>query len=202
MGNHPHLRGEFPPVLRQQRQRRGDGAGPQRPLRRAGRRELAQMGALRAPLRPGPGAERDQPPRLRRRDRPVRPELDAAQAHGAGALQARGGEHDALGRQPRGRLLGRRPALRLHVQVRQPEHVQSVQPGGEPEAARRGHALRGEARRLGLGRVDPAGPHGSALRLEPGRHLRVHAAGGRPRGRDADGSPRGHRGEPGQPAWR
>ena len=67
------------------------GAGPlrhhhHRPLPE----RLPEVGAGRPALRPRGRAERGQPVRLHRRDRPVRPGLDPAQAHRARPLQARG----------------------------------------------------------------------------------------------------------------
>ena len=70
-------------------------------------------------VRPRP-QEPHEPFRLRldRRGRPVRPGLDAAQAHDARPVQARGRQrHDRRQRQGRG-LHGRRRAVRLHLQVR------------------------------------------------------------------------------------
>lgn len=64
------------------------GAQP-RALWRPG--QLVRLGQVARSLRPRPGTERGEPLRLDRGDRSVRPGLDAAQAHRAWPLQARGG---------------------------------------------------------------------------------------------------------------
>ena len=79
-------------------------------------------------LRPGEGAERGQPVRLGRRGRPVPAGLDAAQAHRARPVEARGRDDRGGQGRPGRRVHGRRRALRLHLQVR-------LRPGGCAAAA-------------------------------------------------------------------
>ena len=65
------------------------------------------------------GPERAEPLRLGRRDRPLRPALDAGEAHRAGPAQARGRQRAHRQGRPGRRVHGRRPGLRVRLQVRQ-----------------------------------------------------------------------------------
>ncbi len=120
-----------------------------RPLRRRAGAVRALVGDLRPPLRPRQDAQRGEPVRLRRRAQPVGPELDAGQAHRDGTAQARGRQHLRHRRRHRGGLQRRRRTLRLHVQVRLEQEdaagYGSRRDGAQPDAARRGHALRRQA---------------------------------------------------------
>ena len=210
-------RGELQPVL----------PGPERPRHHAARTERREQ-ALRPPQHGRPGQqrprvvgrraalqradaglrERAEPLRLGRRDRPDGPRLDPGQAHRAGSLQARGGEHPDRPERPRRGVLRRRRALRLHLQVHLQGALRRLGLGGrtpaQHDAAERRRPLRRAVhRRLAgrrdrrhrqaprrrrvrrRGRVDPAGEE---RRLDGDRHERrrgagLHAAGGRPRRR-------------------
>lgn len=119
VGHVPDGRGELQPVLRQ----RGDPGRRQgqvlaRPLSHPGGRQRAQVGAGRRALGRGRRTERGVPARLGRRDRPVRSGLDPAQADGARPAEARGRPSHPGQRPSRGRVHGRRRALRVPLQVR------------------------------------------------------------------------------------
>ena len=66
----------------------------------------------------------------------------------------------------------------------------------ESLAAGVGHPLRRQIRRLRFRRVDSARARGAAGRLDAGRNLDLHPSRRRRRGRHADGSPGGCRGQP------
>ena len=83
------------------------------------------------------GAARAVPLRLGRRGRPVRPGVDAAQAHDARPLQARGRQRHDRRERPGRRLHGRRRAVRLHLQVRLRGHLR---PGHRPAGPATQHA--------------------------------------------------------------
>ncbi|CAA9235170.1 MAG: Putative phosphatase, partial [uncultured Corynebacteriales bacterium] len=227
VGDDPDRRGELQPVLRRRRRGPGRGQAGAGPVRRLHHRalpeRLPQVGAGRPALRPGGRAARGQPVRLHRRDRPVRPGLDAAQAHRPRPLQARGREHQGRQGRPGGGVHGRRRAVRLHLQVRLlPEDAPGPPPGRprvEQAAARGRHPVRREVhRRLAAGRdrrqrpaavgrrvrrvraVDPADRRQAQLRARLHRRAGAgaHPAGRRHGRRDQDGPAGGHRAQPGQ----
>ena len=156
-------RGEHQPVLRDH----GTPAGVRhvvRPLRHRGGPERRPWAHRRPPLRPGGGAARALPLRLDRRGRPLRHEVDAAQAHDAGPLQARGRQRRRLrrsghavaymGDDEKGEYLYKfvsadtvRPAVPARREA--PQHA----------AARPGHAVRRGADRR---QADPATPSTTA----------------------------------------
>ncbi len=135
-------RGELQPVLQGHRHRPAGGA--LRPLPHPGHARLAR-------LRPALGRhlggvrQRAQPVRLDRRGRPVRPALHAGEAHRDGSLQARGRQRDRQPRRARGRLHGRRRALRLPLPLRvegpAPRARRQLAPPRQPLAAQRGRPV-------------------------------------------------------------
>jgi len=142
-----HRRGELRRLLRQRRDRRRPGVAERAgPLRDGPGRLRAQVGDRRRPFRADPRAQRGEPLRLGRRDRSVRPRLDAPQAHRARALQARGGQSAGLGHRGAHDLHGRRREVRVRLQVRRRRTdaagVLAGRPGGQRAPARRGHPLR------------------------------------------------------------
>ena len=105
LGHVPDLRGELQPVLRPRPgERRADGRPA--PLRPAERRQRARLGDAGRTLRRLARAERVQPLRLGGRDRPLRPEQHAGEAHGARPHRARGRDGHARARRARGRVHG------------------------------------------------------------------------------------------------
>ena len=87
VGHLAHLRGELPRLLLGQARRRPSG-GRATTSAMACRGNWLQLGQLLRPLRRRQGAERAQPLRLDGRDRSVRPDLDAEEAHGARAASS------------------------------------------------------------------------------------------------------------------
>ena len=144
-------RGELQRILPQPR--RDSRRAALRPERQRRRPRLARR---RPPLRRHRQPrvpQRAEPLRVDRRDRPRRPDLDAGQAHRARPLQARGRERQHREERARGRLPGRRRALRLPLQVRLEGPLRRLeQPGrsrAQQDAAHRGHPVR----RAVLGRL-------------------------------------------------
>ena len=109
-------------------------------IRPKGRR--LPLARVRRALRRRQASERAQPLRLGGRDRSLRSGLGAGQAHRAGAFQPRRRvDHAFERRAPRG-LHGRRPRIRIHLQVRVARPRKHLRPRGEPRSARPRHALR------------------------------------------------------------
>ena len=77
-----------------------------------------QLARPRRALRRGEKSERAEPPRLGGRGRSVRPDEHAGQAHRARPRRARRGVGGGDEGRPRGGVLGRGRALRVHLQVR------------------------------------------------------------------------------------
>ena len=106
---------------------------------------LSLAGARRA-LGCEEAPERVPPLRLGGGDRPARPGQRAGQAHRARPRRARrrlGGRHQG---RPCGGVLGRRRALRIHLQVRQPRQDRAGRRQGQCHAAGPRHAVRGPLR--------------------------------------------------------
>jgi hypothetical protein len=102
------------------------------------------------PLRHAAHTQRAQPLRLDRRGRPDGPGQHAGQAHGAGPGAHEGAWVGGDARRPRGGVLGRGRALRVHLQVRQPRPHRAGRQrqdggAGQRRAAGPRHAVRGEA---------------------------------------------------------
>ena len=142
VGHRAVRRGELQPVLRRERHARD------RPVRHPDERGRSRLVDGRPALRRPPAGlrERGQPVRLDRRGRPRGPHLDPGQAHRPRPLQARGRDDPRGGRRPGRRLLRRRRALRVRLQVRVEQDDASGRdrrrPRAQQDAARRRRPLR------------------------------------------------------------
>ena len=164
-------------------------------------RQRLPLARVRRALRRRHASERAEPLRLGRRDRSARSAEPAGQAHRARARRARRrlGRGDA--RPARRRLHGRRRALRVHLQVRQPR---PDRPRGardeQRDPARPRHALRRALRRrrprpLAAAGRTARGRYAQRLR-RPGRGGHQGAPGERRARRHEDGSSRVDRDRP------
>ena len=133
-------------------------------------------------------AERAEPVRVGRRDRPVRPDLDAGQAHGARSHQARGRLGAGGPRRSRRRLHRRRRAVRVHLPLRVEPAVAAG--AGARASTRSTTAMLYVAKflRRRHGRVAAADARQpGARRVVAQRHPDQHPRRRRRRRRDADG---------------
>jgi hypothetical protein len=131
-------------------------------------------------------------------DRPGRPHLAGAQAHrhGPGAPRERG--HAGRGRPQAGRLHGRRPPRRPHLEVRQRREGPRPRQPFHLAAAREGHAVRRPPRPGRHQRHGPVDPAGSGHPRRPDRP--VGAGGRRGGGPRRPGGDRHRRQDPAAPA--
>ena len=174
VGHLADLRGELQRLLRR---RRREACPMPRPTKRygvaAGRRYA--WAQLRRPLQPRQGAERAQPLRLDRRDRPLRSAARRRSSAPRSAASSTKAATYALAKDGRVVVLHRRRrALRVRLQVRHRAAVEPQRPRRQPGPAGRRHALRRPLRRRRQGRLAAAGPWpGAADRGErlhqPGR---------------------------------
>ena len=130
------------------------------------RRVRLQLARGRAALRPGAEPQRAQPLRLGRRDRPVRPEVDAGEAHRARPHQARGCD-----RAPRARAASSSTAAT----------TRTATTSTSSSATRRG----ARCARMGLSPLD----HGTLYVAKFSRRRHRHVAAARARRGPADGRP-------------
>ena len=169
----------------------GDGAKhpePELAKRYGARPRGSTPGAVLRPLRLRQGAERAQPLRLGRRDRSLRPAIDAGEAHRARPLQARGLPPCAGQGRPRRALHAATTSASSTSTSSSPRGpCESQRPRRQPRPARRRHALRRPLRRRRQGRwlplVHGQGPLTRGERFhQPGRR----ADQGPPRRRSAE----------------
>ena len=125
------------------------------------------------------------------RSTPMTRRASRSSAPRSGRFKHEGATLVARARPPRRRLHGRRRALRVHLQVREPRPVRPRgEPGRELAAARARHPLGGALRRRWRRRVARAEPRQERPRCrrrlpDPGRGADQHPGRGGPRGRDA-----------------
>ena len=179
-------RGELQPVLRRRRRR----------ARRTLKPKLARYGIATTARYPSGSRKWEraderfdlakhpneaQPVRLDRRDRPVRPGATPRKHTALGRFKHEGANVIVAEERPRGRLHGRRRAVRLHLQVRVGQEVHAGQllvgPRAQPDPAGVRHALRGEARLHQRRRDRRLGQ--AARRRRVRRHRQVDPAGQR-----------------------
>ena len=159
VGHLAHLRGEHPRLLQRQAAGRASRGAQSPALWRADR--LVRVGQIPRPLQCRQGAERAEPLRLGRRDRSVRSDLDAEEAHRARPRQAR--------RRRRHHQQGR-PLRRLYPATT------SASTTSTASSPRRG-SIRAN-RRANRDILDDGVALGRALQRR--RHARLAAAGARP----------------------
>jgi hypothetical protein len=145
-------------------------------------------------------AQRAEPLRLGRRDRPLPPRLHPGQAHRARSPEARGRLRPRHEAQPRRRLHGRRPGQRLRLQVRRQRQleerlVQRPQPAGRRHAVRR-QVQRRRHRRVVAPRARHRAADGGQRLRRPGRRAGQDPARLRRAGRHPDGPSRVDDGRP------
>ena len=149
VGHDPVRRGELQRVLRRQRHRPGGVRRQLQAVRRTDDRD--QVGPAVEHRRPALGPDQDPdrgvPRRLDRRGRPVRPEVDAEEAHHARPDEARGRDHHDHRRRPDRGVPRRRRARRVHLQVRLDRCLRLREPEEELRPARRGHPVRRQVHR-------------------------------------------------------